>query len=297
MRFCLYAIIALPLNVTPHEFGDLTHSSQYSEVTWVIEDTLEWESYLNNKPATTSSETSMIIIDGLVKMGYRVKFVKATRGRAEIILRTEENVCMGDRIKTPDRESYSFFSAPHDLYLGQQLYRLAQSSPLNSKVLNNREEVIDLASLFYHYPNQVLATASGTSYGIKLDKQIAALNPDNVFIRSGGKRAVSLAKMLLRKRIDYIIYYPQEINEIKQSDIKLESYTIAGSPLYFLGHVACSKSKAGKQIITHIDDILKQAYRTKEFYQAHEKWLMVGDINKLRQYFNEVFNYLPSKND
>jgi len=294
MRYCLYAIIFLPLHVASHESYSLTKASPHSKITWIIEDTIEWESYLNKTPTTTSSETSMIMIDGLVNMGYRVKFVKATRGRAEIILQNEDNVCMADRIKTPHRESYSFFSTPHDLYLGQQLYRLAQSSPLANKVLNNQGEVIDLPSLFSYYPSQILAIASGTSYGIELDRQIAELNPDNVFTRSGSKRAVSLAKMLLRKRIDYIIYYPQEINEVKQSNIKLESYTVADSPPYFLGHVSCSKTKAGKQIIMHIDEILKHAYRTNEFYQAHEKWLMVSDIPKLRLYFNEVFNYLPN---
>jgi len=294
MRCCIYAIIILSLAANSHESQSLSAPPPHSKVTWIIEDTVEWDSYLNNTPTTTSSETSMIVINGLTELGYRVKFVKATRGRAEIILRNEDNACMADRIKTPLREKYSFYSTPHDLYLGQQLYRLAQSPPLNSKVLNNQGEVLNLASLFSHYPEQVLAISRGTSYGIELDKQIAALNPGNVFTRSGSKRGISLAKMLTRKRIDYIIYYPQEINEVKQSNIELESYTIAGSPSYFLGHVACTKTEGGEQIIKHVNEVLKHAYKTTEFYQAHEKWLMVNDLPKLRQYFYEVFNYLPS---
>lgn len=297
IRCCFYVILALPLNANSHESDTLTKTSQHSKITWIIEDTVEWESYLKNTPLTTSSETTMIIVDGLVNMGYRVEYVKATRGRAELILQNEDSVCMADRIKTPARESYSFYSTPHDIFLGQQLYRLAKSSELNNQVLNNQGEVKSLASLFFHHPNQILAIADGTSYGVELDRQIAQLNPDNVFTRSGSERAVSLVNMLLRKRIDAIIYYPQGINEANKKNVKLESYTIAGSPPYLLGHVACARTKSGKQIITHINEILKQAYRTKAFYQAHEKWLMIDDIPKLRRYFKEVFDYLPSKNE
>jgi uncharacterized protein (TIGR02285 family) len=150
-----------------------------------------------------------------------------------------------------------------------------------------------LTRLFSHYPEQILGIASGVSYGVELDWEIAKLSPKNVFVRSGSKRIVSLANMLFKQRVNYVIYYPQEINVLNQSNIELESYTIAGSPPYFLGHVACSKTDTGKQITSHINDILQQAYRTRAFYCAHEKWLDTGDLPKLRQYFYQVFNYLP----
>jgi len=291
MRYCLYAIIALPLS---------THSQLVSpaptnaKITWIIEDTHEWESYINNIPTTTSNETSMMVIKGLTNLGYQLEFVKATGDRADKLLQDEENTCMSDRIKTPYREKFSFFSIPHDLYLAQKLYRLAQLPLLGPKELNAQGEVISLAHLFSNHPKKILATASGTSYGIELDRQISELDPKNVFVRSGSRRIVMLAKMLFRSRVDYIIYYPQEINEINKKNITLESYTIAGSPSYFLGHVACAKTKTGKQIIADIDEILQQAYPTKEFYYAHKKWLIKSDLPKLRQHFFEVFNYLPN---
>jgi len=297
MRYCLYATLFLPFytySTEPHPLGE---PSELSKITWIVEDTQEWQSYVDKIPTSTSNETASIIIKGLADMGYRLSFIKATGDRAEKILRNEHNACIADRIKTPAREVFSYFSQPHDLYLGQKLYRIAQPSTLSSNVLNSKGELISLAHLFARYPEKILAIGSAVSYGIKLDKQIADLNPKNVFIRTGSSRIVSLANMLFKNRVDYVIYYPQEISELNQGSIELESYTIAGSPPYFLGHVACSKSKFGKQITEHVNEILNQAYKTREFYCAHEKWLNTGDLPKLRQYFYEVFKYLPDSDE
>ncbi len=75
--------------------------------------------------------------------------------------------------------------------------------------------------------------------------------------------------------------------------MNLENYTISGSPAYFLGHVACSKTATGKKIVKHINEILQKAYLSTEFYYAHEKWLIKSDLPKLRKYYLEVFNFLP----
>lgn len=267
-----------------------------SKITWVVEDTQEWQSYVDKTPTSTSNETATIVINGLIDLGYRLNFIKATGDRAEKILQNEANACISDRLKTPNREVFSFFSRPHDLYLGQKLYRIAQSTPLSSKELNSQGELMSLAHLFTRYPEKILAIGSAVSYGVELDRQIAELNPKNVFVRSGSSRIVSLANMLFKSRVDYVIYYPQEISKLNQSNVKLESYTIAGSPPYFLGRVACAKTEVGEHIIKHIDEILLQAYQTREFYCAHEKWLDTGDIPKLRQYFHDVFKHLPDSN-
>jgi len=297
MRYCLYAILFSPLNANSTEPHPLGKSSVHSKITWIVEDTQEWQSYVDNTPTSTSNETATIVINGLVDLGYRLNFIKATGDRAEKILRNEDNACISDRIKTPAREVFSFFSQPHDIYLGQKLYRIAQSSPLDPEDLNDQGELLSLARLFSRHPKHILAIGSAVSYGDELDRQIAAIEKQNIFVRTGSSRIVSLANMLFKNRVDYVIYYPQEINDINQNNIKLESYTIAGSPPYFLGHVACSKTELGEEIITHINEILQQAYRTREFYCAHERWLDTGDLPKLRQYFYEVFKYLPDSDE
>lgn len=266
------------------------------EIIWLIEDTLEWQDYINKISKSTSQDTAAIIMHGLEKLGYQLNIIKSTGERAERMLKNESSACMSNRIKNPEREKFSVFSLPHDLYLGLQLYRVTKKYPLSEQVLNKQGEVISLSQLFQHYPKQVLAIPTAVSYGVAIDKQINALASDNIFIRGGNSRIASLANMLLKNRIDYIIYYPQDINSINHDNVSLESYTIAGSPPNFLGHVACSKTAEGKKIIKDIDDILRQAYQSKAFYIAHEKWLLKGDLTTLRQYYLEVFEYLPEAN-
>lgn len=294
--FCLFTII-LPTSMT---FADEVISkpkmSKTTKIIWIIEDTFEWQDYINKVSKTTSQDTAKIIMLGLEGLGFKLTFVKATGGRAEKILQNEVNACMSSRIKNIKREKFSIFSLPHEIYLGQQLYRVAQTFPLNEEVLNSRGEIISLALLFNYYPKQVLAIPTAVSYGVKIDKQIAELNSDNVFIRAGANRITSLTNMLLKNRIDYIIAYPQDINIINPENISIEGYTIADSPPYFLGHVSCSKTAIGALIIQRINEILQQAYQSTEFYYAHEKWLLSGDLPKLRKHFQEVFHYLPDVN-
>lgn len=294
--FCLCFIILLCLITSSLAYNFSEKNPNTEIITWIIEDTFEWQDYVNNVPKTTSQETATIIMRGLAEQGYQLNFVKATGDRAEKLLHNEVSACISSRIKNSRREEFSIFSLPHEIYLGQQIYQVAQASPINGKVLNSRGEVISLALLFHYYPTRILAIPSGVSYGIKIDKQIAELDSNNVVIRAGASRIASLMNMLIKSRIDYIISYPQDINIINTDNVSLDSYTIADSPLYFLGHVACSKTTTGQTIIRHIDNILRQAYLSNEFYYAHKKWLLSGDLPKLRQHYLKIFNYLPDTN-
>ena len=289
----LCAITLLSINTFAHEAQDPTNTTSNPKINWIIEDTFEWQYYLNNISKSTSQDTATIIIRGLEDLGYQLNFIKATGDRAEKMLKEETNACMSSRIKNSRRETFSFFSLPHDLYLGLQLYRVTQAQPLNEKVLNNQGELISLTRLFEYYPDKILAIPSAVSYGVEIDKQIKRLSTNNVFTRVGNSRIASLVNMLLKNRIDYIIFFPQDIKRINQDKISLENYIISGSPPYFLGHVACSKTTSGKKTIAHIDAILQKAYLSTEFYYAHEKWLIKGDLPKLRKHYREVFNFLP----
>ena len=242
LRYLTFLLIfCCSANIYAHESTIHSTKETSSKIIWLIEDTFEWQDYINEVSRSTSQDTATIVLHGLEELGYNLTFTKATGDRAEKILQDEENACISNRIKTPKRERFSLFSMPHDLYLGLQLYRVAQSNSLNKNVLNAKGEVISLAQLFSFYPEKIMAVGSGVSYGEYIDKQVTALSHDNVFVRSGGSRIASIANMLLKNRVDYIIYNPQDINNINQGNISLESYTIAGSLLIFLAVLTVQK--------------------------------------------------------
>ena len=263
------------------------------EILWLIEDTYEWENYKKGISTSTSQDTAAFILKGLDSMGYTLNFAKATGKRINRFLINSNNACISNRIKTKEREKFSTFSLAHDIYLGLQLYRRSQIEPLPPEILNNKGEIESLAALFKYNTDKVLAISSGISYGSAIDEQIKYLAEKNVFKRTGGSRLKSLAEMFFRGRVDYVIYYPTDMDVIAKNSVDLESYKLANTSPYILGHVTCSKGKYGNAIIQDIDKILKQTYSKFEFYYAHEKWVPTSDLPTLREYFIEVFGAFP----
>jgi uncharacterized protein (TIGR02285 family) len=298
----MYRLITIFLLITlsfspiafPREQNNLISAPHKKEILWLIEDTFEWENYKKNVSTSTSQDTALIVMKGLDDMGYKLNFVKATGKRVNRILTDSNNACISNRIKTKAREEFSIFSFAHDIYLGLMLYRKSQLEPLNPNVLNDQGEVIDLASLFKHHEEQILAVSSGISYGSAIDKQIAYVPKKNLFERTGGTRLKSLAEMFFKGRIDYVIFYPNDMDTVINKNIDLESYKLANTPAYILGHVTCSKTTTGNAIIKDINKILIQAYTLPEFYHAHEKWLPTSDLETLREYYLQVFGQFPN---
>jgi uncharacterized protein (TIGR02285 family) len=263
---------------------------KYEEILWLVEDTYEWADYEKGISVSTSQDTATIIITALLGANYKLSFVKASGERINHFLKNNDNACISNRIKTPAREEYSLYSTPHDIYLGLQIYRLKQKEPLAYALFDSQGEITHLADIFNYYPANTLGVSGGISYGVEIDQQLQLLKEENLFVRSGGLRLQSLVNMFFKKRIDYVIYYPTDMDKLlKSTSIEIESYKLAETPAYLAGHVTCSKSIFGKKVIKKINHILTNAYKTEEFYNAHAKWVPTSDLKTLNHYFNEVF--------
>lgn len=274
----------------PQEFG-----TNQQAIVWLIEDTFEGDYYKQGPSVSTSQGTARIVINKLRERGFNIEFIKASGSRIAQLLKTHNNACIDNRLKIRSREKYSYYSLPQDIYLGLELYRLAGSSPLPIAVVDKDREVINLPELFDLYPGSVLGIADGISYGVDIDRQLSTLDQTNIYRRAGSLRLKGLLNMLLKERIDYAIFYPSELSRLVSPHIALESYSLAGAPDYMVGHFTCSKTTAGKDIISEIDEILTEAYQSEAFYQAHSKWNPAVDLPRLNQYYLEVFNTSPAK--
>lgn len=230
---------------------------------------------------------------GLENIGYKLNFIKASGKRVNHFIMNSDNACISNRIKTKERESFSVFSLAHDIYLGLKLYRRSQVKPFPPEVINEKGDIHSLNTLFKYNTNKILAIASGISYGSAIDEQIKAVAEKNLFKRTGGTRLRSLAEMFFRKRVDYVLYYPADMNLIANDSVELESYRLANTSPYILGHVNCSKSQYGNEIIEDINKILVKKYKEYDFYYSHEKWVTNSDLATLREYYIEVFGSIP----
>ena len=302
-QFLLVLVLAcfFSINVTyATSVESLKKSTSKPEILWLIEDNIEnFNANINTginkeKINSTSTYTEKLILSQL--KGFNIEFQTVPAKRANYVIKNNNNVCVTSRIKNSKREQYSIFSTPQNLYLTYKLYRLANSTePIPAEVFNNKGEIISLSALFSAQPNKLLTIADGISYGKFFDNEINKLRSKNVYSRSGVKRAEAISKMLTKKRIDYILYFPTVFNLIMNKETAIESYSIANAQPYILGHISCSKSKLGQQVIDKINIILHNAYQTEEFYQAHYQWIHPQDKKLLDQYYPEVFGVVPSE--
>jgi len=259
------------------------------EIIWLIEDSKENSTIGTPLAANTSTSTYTedLILSGLTN--YKIELQRVSMKRIGAQLKSKNNACAASRIKTKSRESYSVYSTPQNIYLGHKIYRLSNDIPLSPKIFNEVGNIKSLFDLFAYYPDSILAIADAVSYGKFLDNQISQLNKDTLYNRGGGHRIVGINEMLFKNRVDFIIYYPTEINLLSSESVSLESYHIEGSEPYILGHFVCSDSKLGKAVITDINTLLNKAYSTKAFYQAHTRWLLPADIQRLNGFYIETF--------
>lgn len=263
-------------------------------IVWLYEDVEENSEFLkfpNITPNILSSPsvyTELYVLDKL--KNYDIKLLKTSVKRINVEIQKNTNTCAANRVKTPEREKYFLFSLPQNFYPSHKLYRLAQDEPLPRGLLNEYGEIISLKKLFEYFPQQKLGTGDDVSYGVYLDSEIDKLSKNNIYSRGGSKRIFALNEMLFKQRIDYVIYYPNEINMLTHTNQLIESYNIAGTSPYIIGHITCSKSEIGKKIINETNEILIRAHQTKAFHPVYQQWFLSSEMIELNIYLNKIFS-------
>ena len=288
----LFSILTNSTSAKP--LPDKSPSQIKERIIWLYEDIKEnmaLESYSQFSPDKYSSPsvyTEKLILSKLKQ--YDIKLKKTSIKRINLEIKNSTNTCAASRIKTPKRREFSFFSTPQNIYLSHRLYRLENKTPLSRKLFNDQGEIKSLQNFFSHLPTSVLGTGDDVSYGDFLDKELVKLSTKNIYQRGGGKRIYALNEMLFRDRVDFILFYPSDINLIANpTNRRLESYPISENPPYSLGYFSCSKSEFGQKVITEINKILAEAYTKNNFHQVYQQWLLPADMVELDQYYDDVF--------
>ena len=259
-------------------------------ILWLSSGVAEVRSFRELEATDTPIDTNNLLLNRLPDLSFDFQTVPSAR--VESTMKSYQYVCATNRLKTDERRKKYIYSQPLNLYLGLKLYSLKSASEMPGQLLNDKQQVISLYDMFEHFSESRLGVSKGRSFGPSLDKQIKSLDPRNVIAHSGLGSLHSLLAMLLRKRVDYVIEFPVELSNSKlksKTDKLLNSYEIAGSEHYFVGHVACKNNAAMKQVIVQINKQLNQLYKTKQFYSAHVNYLHKSDIKQFDRVFKKVF--------
>ncbi|MEP1553936.1 MAG: hypothetical protein ABJJ44_17055 [Paraglaciecola sp.] len=220
----------------------------------------------DSKPVNMHEATYQLIFNQ-IKMIPKISIIPDLR--MKYFLDSEQPTCTFYRLQTPERTNRYIFSTPTDIFLGVKLYQHKSSKPIDERFLDKVGRLTSISNFFNDETNAAnLLLMSGKSYGFELDQQIEEINPISKIMISGESPNKAFLGMFLKKRVDYIIYYPTVFLHFPEEAKTLRSYPIKGSPPYMFGRIMCNNTTASQAFVTQVNQALKKLYVTDEFLNA-----------------------------
>ncbi|WP_140605461.1 hypothetical protein [Litorilituus lipolyticus] len=271
-------------------------NKEKEQLIWLTDDS---EDLVNlnspNKQVSIGTDTTNLVLQALSEFDIDIQLVQIPR--ASMLMKAMDNVCLSNRVKTKARLKDNIFSLPVNIFPSLRLYYMptqksALEQGIDERLFTDRGELKSLASLFTVYPEAILAMTKGRSFGDIIDNQLEQVPERNKMTRAGDGRYHAIIQMLLKGRIDFIIHFPVEIRqELKDlpKQTNLSSVSLANTSEYIVGHIACSDSELGREVIAKVNAKLMQLYQDRAYYQAHRRYLPESDLNNFARYYKEVF--------
>lgn len=187
--------------------------------------------------------------------------------------------CFNGALKTPERESYGYFSLPSSIFLPLRIIvrrdRLSQF-----KGQQSLEALLQNGQL-------ITSVMRDRSYSPTVDKLLAKYPPKESY--SEQKEALG---MLLAGRIDFMIELPllafDHARIMGQPDM-LVAIPIQEANEIVFNRVMCPKNEWGRLVIEQVNKVLI-ANRSKPYYRSIvEKWHDPESVNEIRKIYDNVF--------
>lgn len=194
--------------------------------------------------------------------------------------------------KNKQRNEFLTYSMPMLLTFPNGVVVRAQDNA-HFKRFINQDGYLNFSPLV-HNKSLIFGVADGRSYSKVIDQFIQQnRNETNMMIRSGEDVFGALLKMLDRKRVDYILGFPEELAYhlslgVLQNEMKF--YPIAELTKYEFSYIACSKNAWGDQVIQDINHILQKDRLSPEFLRFFEFWLDFDSKKRHQQLSHQIFS-------
>ncbi|KAF7764721.1 hypothetical protein PCIT_b0773 [Pseudoalteromonas citrea] len=241
-------------------------------------------------PVNIAGATNNMLLNAIGE--HPIEFVPSSYKRALRIMSQQPHpTCLFNKVKTPEREANFLFSRPINLYLSRRLYIHSHADPLDEALLDKFGHVKSLSLLFETYKKKLIVIAGTFSYGPFLDKQLAQVSSENKVIREGSNHYDTVYRMFNLRRVDFLLAYPAEIyRHVKIDKAEYQSYRMANSPEYILGHMMCNDTKVSRAFIAKVNDIMVKLYKQEQFIDAHLLYLPEEEHDITRQYIDTLKN-------
>lgn len=238
----------------------------------------------NRSPSTVDLATeSLIYIQAQLNDQLTFSEVFSTHRRAWRVLNARPNICIYNKVKTTQRERLAIYSK----------YPIVVFPP-------NRLMIFDSPNLPYNVSLTKLVmeqklkvgVVAGRSYGKKLDKEIAELQP-YLIILPGYLSAKRLRKMFIQEKLDAIIEYSAVFLSDSDLDIpmdRLSFHQLDTATEFVSGYIACSKSAVGLDTINLFNKVLHIEKNQKKLIEMNQKEFPQTEHKAIEDAFNKHHN-------
>ena len=203
------------------------------------------------------------------------------------LIKRGEPVCYASALMTPERQKFAHFSMPVLIAMSNSVVmRKAVASELGVS------DSVSLSSLLKnkHVTGGVVADRA---YGKGIDDVIADSRGEGaLYSQRGSNQGISLFRMVLEKRLDYMIEYPwvaAYFEHLMKRQGETVSIQIAEAAPYAFAHVACPKNEWGRTVIGKINRVLAEGRPTREYREIVELWQGEQGKARIRKIYDEVF--------
>ncbi|MDJ0623262.1 MAG: TIGR02285 family protein [Desulfocapsaceae bacterium] len=221
---------------------------------------------------------------------YNHERIKANISRHYRMFKQGENVCTVGLYKTPERNTFVYFSIP-------SFFTLPNVIVINKTKYQEwgGRDQLSLAEILKNN-DLVIGRSKNRSYGPVIDSLLDKHGSEaNIFEYEGNELSLNFFEMLKRDRLDGIIGLPEEvIYQAENLGIRDQIMTLGivenqANLDAWLSYVACSKTPWGKKVIEDIDQVLIEERSKQTYRAAYERWLDEGSIRTYRNAYDQYF--------
>lgn len=270
------------------------NANQDLSLTWISDTMLDMQ-ISQEKSFELNADTFKILSRDLPQSS--VTIINANQQRADLLLDTSSNACIGNKIKTPTRqEKYLFTALPQTIFPNQRLYVNNDSliSFLNENIKEEFGQAISMNQLFNSQQKFILGVIKGRSFGQALDNLIAnAPNNIQIWQRAGDGLSLGIMDMFMHHRIDAIIEYPSVYEhygiQLEKQISGVKSYAIDEVNNVVSGYIMCVDTDMGKKLINYFDQQLAKQTLTQQYLNVHLGWFKHSSPEHITELYNQAY--------
>ena len=222
---------------------------------------MSYDYFLHEEEKSINDEQYINAFKKELSWQFKIEQYKTNAARMLKQLSNQPQACSFNILKTAQREKRLIYSdIPSSMFLQRKVFGLRET-------LKDFPEPVSVSKLLAK--NYTFAILTSTSYQ-ELDS-ILLMYPHQTVPIIGADSFSRLAKLLLYKRVDFIIDYDMSVKRFLSNEqySSLDSREIEEYPEFNSGYFACNNSPTGTQFISQINTLMQSDTIRNSIKQYH----------------------------